>query len=434
MLLENLEILYIEDSHTQAMLLKETLEKNQLKVQLAKDGVEGLQQVRLKPPSLVISDIEMPRMNGYEFCKTIKTNTSLKHIPVILLTNLTDVMDVIKGIECGADSFLTKPCETNLLLTTIQNALKNKNVTSGVEKGKLEFYFDGSMHALEVDQIQITKLLLSTYSNAIQKNHELEDAYRKLNRIHEELEKYNETLQKLNEQKNHLLGMAAHDLRNPLSVISGFSGFLLNTPDIDTNQEKVHRMIEHIHNSSNFMLQLIDNLLDISKIESGTMSLTLTDVDLNELINKNMLLFETLAQKKNIHIQFDPDPSLTKIQCDAGRILQILQNIIFNAIKFSKPNAEIKIYITSLDNEITLCIEDSGIGMPEEMVKNLFQPFTKMRTLGTAGEKGSGLGLAIVSKIVKEHNGKIWVESERDKGTKFFVSLPIQQPVSISAV
>src|SRR5436189_23743 len=104
--LENLNVLYIEDSPTQAVMLKDTLEQNRMHVQLAKDGMEGLEQLRGSVPAIIISDIEMPRMNGYDFCKYVKTDAAYKDIPVILLTNLTDVLDVIKGIECGADSFL----------------------------------------------------------------------------------------------------------------------------------------------------------------------------------------------------------------------------------------------------------------------------------------------------------------------------------------
>lgn len=422
--LENLNVLYIEDSPTQAIMLKDTLEQNRMHVQLAKDGVEGLEQLNQSQPSVIISDIEMPRMNGYDFCKYVKTDDAYKDIPVILLTNLTDVLDVIKGIECGADSFLTKPCETSLLLTTLQNAVKNKSVQNQISKGKLEFFFDGKSHALEIDQVQITKLLLSIYSNAIQKNLELEQAYRKLNRIYEELEKNNKTLKALNEQKNQFLGMAAHDLRNPLTVISGFSNYLLNINKDNMDENKVHQMVAHIYSSSNFMLQLIDDLLDFSIIESGVLSLHSVETDLVELIKKNMVFFESLAQKKNIEVVFNDPSNFPKVKCDPNKILQVINNVVTNAIKFSHPQSMIKITLSHSDTEATISIEDHGIGMSPESVKNLFQPFSKMKTLGTEGEKGAGLGLAIAYKIVTEHKGKIWVQSEVNKGTTFFISLP----------
>lgn len=423
--LENRDILYVEDSLTQALLLKDVLEKNKFRVTLAKDGMEGLQQLQQSLPQIIISDIEMPRMNGYDFCKHVKSDAKLKDIPVMLLTNLTDVLDVIKGIECGADSFLTKPCETHLLLSTIQNALKNKEVESPATKGKLEFFFEGEMHALDIDQAQITKLLLSTYSTAIQKNLELEEAYRNLNKAHESLEKTNETLNQLNIQKNQFLGMAAHDLRNPLTVISGFSNYLLNTPSEEINPEKSREMIKHINRSSSFMLQLINDLLDFSVIESGTLTLNEEEIDINELIEENRIFFDSLASKKNIKILYNHPSNIPKIKCDPNKIIQVLNNIVTNAIKFSHPEGKLIINLSSSPSEVIISIEDSGIGMTAEMIQNLFQPFTKLKTQGTEGERGTGLGLAIVHKIIKEHQGKITLKSEVGKGTTFYISLPL---------
>lgn len=427
--LENLNVLYVEDSITQAIMLKEILEKNKLHVDLAKDGLDALRQLQEKLPNIIISDIEMPRMNGYSLCQHVKTDSRSKDIPVILLTNLTDILDVIKGIECGADSFLTKPCDSELLFTTIRNALKNRELENDLSKGKLEFFFDGKTHALEVDKVQITKLLLSTYSNAIQKNLELEEAYRKLNRVHEELEKHIEKLKELNEQKNQFLGMAAHDLRNPLTVISGFSSYLLNVPEDSLEKAKMDRMFQHIYDASNYMLQIIDSLLDFSVIESGKLSLNMTEIDLIDLVQKNVIFFESIAEKKNVKLDFKFDMPLPKVTCDANKVVQILNNIIMNAIKFSQPKGEVKVSLKSSDSGVIISIKDSGIGIAPEAIKNLFQPFTKMKTLGTAGEKGSGLGLAIVYKIVTEHGGRIWVESQLGKGTTFFIELPVKDNV-----
>lgn len=424
--LSNKNILYVEDSQTQALLLKEDLEKNQFQVRIAKDGLEGLQMLEENLPEIIISDIEMPRMNGYDFCKHVKTDSNKKNIPVVLLTNLTDVQDVIKGIECGADSFLTKPCDMNLLMSTIQNAIKNKGITSAVSKGRLEFFFDGKTQILDIDQAQITKLLLSTYTTAIQKNLELEEAYRNLNKIHQELEKSNEQLKTLNEQKNQFLGMAAHDLRNPLSVISGFSNYLLTITQEDLAKENAHQMIEHIYNSSNFMLSLIHDFLDYSVIESGTVSLNLAEINLIDLIQNNMIFFNSLASKKGIKIEFNHPLHMPAVFCDPNKILQVLNNIMTNAIKFSHPDGLLKITITPGEKEVTVSVEDAGIGMSQDMIRSLFQPFSKLKTVGTAGEKGTGLGLAIAYKIVKEHRGTINVKSEMGKGSTFFITIPYE--------
>lgn len=424
--LKNKLILIVEDSPTQALLLQETLEKKQFHVSIAKDGLEGLQKMKDAIPDLVISDIEMPRMNGYEFCKQVKKDPNYQAIPIILLTNLTDPLDVIRGMDCGADSFLTKPCEINLLFSTIQNTLKNMNLINKREKEKLTFFFGGQTHLLEVNQVQITELLLSTYSSAIQKNKELDEAYRKLNHIYDELETNHKKLKELNEQKNQLLGMAAHDLKNPLAVISGFSNFLLNMSKDSIDEEKSHQMIERINDSSTFMIGVIDDYLDYSTIESGTLTLHLTEVDLPELIQKDLLFFESLAQRKDIKLVFNYKKPIPKIRCDSNKISQVLNNLIINGIKFSQPKGTLEISLNPSDTEVTLCVKDSGIGISPEALTNLFQPFSKMKTKGTAGEKGSGLGLAIVNKIVLAHKGKISVESKLGSGTTFSVSIPYE--------
>lgn len=423
---KNADILIVEDSNTQALLLKNNLEKYQISTRIAKDGVEALEQLKISQPNLIISDIEMPRMNGYDFCRQVKADQSFKNIPIILLTNLTDALDVIKGMECGADSFLTKPCEINLLLSTIQNVTKNSKIQNNYKKEKLEFFFGGQTHKLDVNEVQITQLLLSTYSSAILKNMELEQAYQKLNKLYEELEKNNEKLKDLNLQKNQLLGMAAHDLKNPLAVVSGFSSFLLTLSNENIDFDKTHQMISRINDSSEFMLKVIDDMLDFSTIESGTLSLHLSEVDLPEMIKKDLLFFESLAQKKEVKITFNCTQTIPKVTCDQNKMAQVLNNLVSNAIKFSHPKEVVEVGLTASDKEVTISVKDSGIGMSPEAIEHLFQPFNKMKTKGTAGEKGFGLGLAIVHKIVSSHHGKIWAESVLGKGTTFFVSFPIK--------
>lgn len=422
--LEGLQILIVEDSQTQALMLKEMLEKEKMHVRHAPDGVDALQMMKQLRPQLVISDIEMPRMNGFDFCRYVKTSDSLKDIPVIMLTNLTDSMDVIKGIECGADSFLTKPCDTKFLLSSIENAVQNRQVVKkeGIT-GQLEFYFAGQKHQLQINPGQVMELLLSTYSNAIQKNLELEEHYRKLNVINEELEKKNEELKKLNIEKNQFLGMAAHDLRNPLYVISGYSDWMIDMlkPKLD---EESFKMLLSIKNSSAFMFQLINDLLNISAIENGTVSLTIAEADLAKVIQDNVDLQKNLAEKKQIQISFESNEH-PKVFCDVNKITEVLNNLIGNAIKFCKAGSgKVSVSLQSSNEGVTIKVQDNGVGIPLKAQEHLFKPFSKSSTTGTSGEKGTGLGLAIVHKIVEAHKGKIWFESEEGKGTTFFITLP----------
>lgn len=421
-ILDQLEILIVEDSPTQALVLKQSLEGQNCLVRVAEDGQAGLEQIRSNKPHVVVSDIMMPRMDGFELCRQLKTDPQLREIPVILLTGLQDPMDVIKGIACGADSFLTKPCDINFLMSTMRGVLENKQANQGrVEGQSMAFFFNGKHHVLRIDQMQITNLLLSTYLNAIQKNSELEQSLGKLNQAYDEIKKKNSELNALNEQKNQFLGMAAHDLRNPLGVIIGYSGMLKSKLQ-GSIDEKSDKMLDKISHSSTFMLRLINDLLDVSVIESGKVTLHLAHVNLVDLIHDNITLLNNLAEKKQIKLVFVNKISSAKLYCDANKISQVLTNLVSNAIKFSNPGGEVQIGVEITENEVTISVKDSGMGISPEAQKTLFQPFTKGKE-GTAGEKSTGLGLAIVHKIVTEHHGKIWVESEMGKGATFFVSL-----------
>lgn len=421
-------ILIVEDSPTQALLLKESFEEHKLEVMVAKDGIEALQAMQKRMPTVVISDIDMPRMNGYEFCQRVKQDNKFKDIPVILLTNLTDTMDAIKGIECGADSFLTKPCEIDTLLTTMRDVLNNRQAYKELTSDqKIEFFFRGKKHELYVDQVQVTDLLLSTYATAIQKNMELGKAFRKLNLIHEELERKNVQLEQLNKEKNQFLGMAAHDLRNPLAIIQGYSQMLLEKLS-QTQDGKTILMLESIKRSSSYMLALINDLLDVSVIESGTVNLHLSSFNLVSFVDEILALVNKQATDKKISIEKREDCAEVEVWADRQKIEQVLINLLTNAIKFSNPETIVQVELSSTDNDVLIAIKDQGVGIPEEEKGKLFQPFTKTSAKATAGESSTGLGLAIAKKIVEAHHGSIWADSQVGVGSTFFVSLPKWQP------
>lgn len=421
----DLEILLVEDSPTQLELLSKCLIDHGVTVYTARDGQEAMTFLSSKIPKIIISDIEMPKMNGYELCQSIKQNEKTKGIPVILLTNLSDPMDVIQGIECGADNFLTKPYHEELLLSSIQNALQNQERHDPDNNQELEVYFNGKTHRIKANHFQITDLLLSTYSSAIQKNKELEQTNKKLSILHLELQKKNVELTKHINDKNMFLGMAAHDLRNPLNAIQGYSEVLLTnfTKDFD---EKISRIIMTISKSSRFMLQLVNDLLDLSVIDLGKMNLKLNEEDILALIKNNCLINDSIAEKKGIRVIFKHDNDIPKIVCDSYKIEQVLNNIISNAIKFSHSGSEINVFLKKIgNNTILISITDKGVGISKERLEKLFDSLLKSGGKGTAGEPSHGLGLAIVKRIVESHKGKIWAESQSGKGSTFFVELPI---------
>ncbi len=413
----DVEVLIVEDSATQALALKTSLESQNMKVRVAKDGLEAIDELHRALPQVIVSDIAMPRMNGFELCRQVNLDPNTKDIPVILLTNLADPMDVIRGIASGADSFLTKPCDTNFLVSTIQDVIQNKQTRQDKNHGQpLAFFFNGQHHVLQINQVQITNLLLSTYLNAVQKNNELEESVHKLNLALEEIKKKNDQLETLGQQKNQFLGMAAHDLRDPLGIIIGYSN-MLKTRLEKSSDENTLKMLDKINKSSAFMLHLINGLLNVAAVESGTVALHISDVDLSELVKENLIFLNNLAEKKSIILKYAGKDSIPKIRCDATKVSQVLNNVVANAIKMSKYGGTIEVSVTNTDKEATISVKDFGVTLAPETVKQNFAP----PTMSTASPD---LGLAIAFKIVSEHKGKLWVTSEAGEGTIYFVSLP----------
>ncbi len=418
-------ILIVEDSPTQTKLLRFILEENGFSVDSATNGIQALECVRRTKPHLVITDIVMPEMDGFALCKALKSDPDFKPIPVMLLTSLSDPQDVIKGLQAGADNFLTKPYEDTFLVLCIQNIFANqelrKNCRSDLE---IEIVFAGQKYFINSDRMQIIDLLLSTYENAVQKNNELRKAHNDLIEIHRQLEQKNIELEKLNQEKTHFLSVAAHDLRNPLTTIYTAADLITEELKNNTSPETI-KFLEMIKQSSKFMHDLLEELLDVSVIDSGKLSIHLEPVDLIELIRNNVALNRVIAGRKHITVEFHATNGLPLLHLDRKKIEQVLNNLISNAIKYSYPQSQVEINAKCEDGNLVISIRDDGQGIPPSEMNKLFKPFSTTSVKTTSGESSTGLGLVIVRKIVEAHNGHVWAESQVKKGTTFYVSLPI---------
>lgn len=243
-----------------------------------------------------------------------------------------------------------------------------------------------------------------------------------------ELARRSARLEQLGREKNELLGMAAHDLRNPLAVGLGLAEHLLR--DACGSLAPQHReMLEHIRASSEHMLVLVDELLDIARIESGTLTLAVQPTDLAALVERTVRLCRELARPKEITIDLELDeasaPGLRRVEVDGQKLAQALTNLITNAVKFSHPGGVVVVRLGGRREGLALEVEDRGIGIPEEQLPHLFTPFRSGRQ-GTGGEKTTGLGLAIVRRIVRGHGGEVAVRSRVDAGTTFTITLPLR--------
>ncbi|HOT93304.1 MAG TPA: HAMP domain-containing sensor histidine kinase [Anaerolineae bacterium] len=239
-----------------------------------------------------------------------------------------------------------------------------------------------------------------------------------------ELAQKNAELARLNELKNQFLGMAAHDLRNPLQVIMAFSDILIEDA-VDVLSAQQLEYLEHIKATSTFMSQLINDFLSVAVIESGHFHLELGVVDLPTLVEQALTLVSLKARRKGIEINVAQDPTLPNLVIDGEKIKQVLMNLLANAIEHSYPGSTVVLRTRRLDDQVLIEVEDHGVGIAPEDIGRLFNPFEKKQSRKTGGEKSTGLGLAISKQVVAGHGGKIWVKSEVEQGATFYVSLPI---------
>lgn len=245
-----------------------------------------------------------------------------------------------------------------------------------------------------------------------------------IKKAEEEIRKKNTQLAELNETKNKFLGIASHDLRNPLYTIRSFSQIIQDGMVGEVNPEQ-KEMLGKIYHASTFMKALLENLLDISKIESGKIELKKQTLDLNLTVRQQVELNQLLAKKKNItlHVSLSDLPLLS---FDEGAIIQVIGNFIGNAIKFSPPNTAIFIATETTENSIRFSVRDEGPGLSEDDQALLFKEFQTLSAKPTGGEKSTGLGLAIVKKLINLHKGEVGVETKLGRGSTFFFSLPTE--------
>jgi signal transduction histidine kinase len=244
-----------------------------------------------------------------------------------------------------------------------------------------------------------------------------------LRRTQEKLAQGNLELRLLNAQKNQFLGMAAHDLRNPLQVIDGYGKLLLNgmVGAVTPAQEKA---LEAVTRNCAFMLGLVNDLLSISRIESAEIQLDRADLDLAALLRANVELNRLLADAKDIEIRLSLDAHLPHIRGDAFKIEQVLNNLISNAVKFSHRGSKVDVAARRNGLGAAISVKDQGQGIPLEEQHKLFRPFETTSVRGTAGEPSTGLGLSIAKRIVEAHGGALGVESAPGVGSTFEFTLP----------
>jgi signal transduction histidine kinase/DNA-binding response OmpR family regulator len=584
-------ILVLEDSPTQAQELAHVLDQHGYRFEVARNGQAGLDLLRSRKPVLIISDVIMPRMDGFEFCRRVKADPELNRIPVILLTSLSDKSDILRGLECGADNFVTKPYEEAYLLDRIRYFLVNRGLREHEAPSRgVEVEIAGQRHLITSERRQILDLLLSIYDQAVQINHKLklreqeleasnarlsalhavgstasqslnlsqilndaldklievvgldivavllvEDgrlvlkAYRNvpdevagsmcrgddeenwlslIGQVHEPVvvssahvssgaiaanlcasvgrrlncasfmclplrskgvvqglllsgtsydQKFSrsdiELMQGVSNQlavaienarlfeaeresrkqaeaanraKDEFLAMVSHELRTPLSALLGWTRLLGGGK---LNAQETANAIVAVERSARAQVQLVNDLLDVSRIVTGKLSLSVSPIDLSSVVSGAVEDLRATAASKGVDLEAAIDQSSVKFEGDPGRLRQVVANLISNAIKFTPEGGKIQVSLKWVsDPSATFAriqVTDSGAGISPEFLPHVFDRFRQADQSTTRQHGGLGLGLAIARHLVDLHGGTIQAASDGiGKGASFTIRLP----------
>ena len=425
-------ILIAEDSPTQAEHLRYLLHENGYRVTVARNGMEAVAAARQHTPSLIISDIVMPEMDGYTLCRGIKSEPALKNVPVILLTSLASPVDIIRGLECGADNFIPKPYDEDYLLSHIQNTLINFEMRkSNRTQMGVEIVFANEKYFITAERQQILDLLLSTYETAVHKNLKLSESQKELKKLNEqldqkivELEAQNRRVKDVNRVKSEFLANMSHELRTPLNAITGFAQ-LMHDGKVGAVSAQHQEYLGDILGSARHLLQLINDILDLAKVEAGKMEFKPEPVSLTRLIGEVRQVLQTLSASKRLTIEIEVSAGVEKLVIDPAKLKQVLYNYLSNAIKFTPEGGHITVRAIAEDaDQFRLEVEDTGIGIPFEDIRRLFVEFQQLEGGTTKKHQGTGLGLALTKRIVEAQGGRVGVDSAPGKGSVFHAVLP----------
>jgi signal transduction histidine kinase len=300
-----------------------------------------------------------------------------------------------------------------------------ENVKERLEE--LRAYFGQEADDSAVEELkQQNRDFVRILSELEEKREELEELNRQLNQSNKELNEANAKLRELSELKEEFLALTTHDLRSPLTVISGVISFFTSGRLGELSPEQKN-MVSMMERNTQSLIELVNDLLDASKLESGTMRLDIASIELRALFDELHEAMEPLAREKEISLKEKLAPALPPVEADRTKLRRILVNLLSNALKFTPKRGEVEVRAGLEGDRVRIVVADTGVGIAPEDVKRLFDKYEQARSRATRGEKGTGLGLYITRQLVELHGGEIEVRSELGRGSTFSFTLPIAQ-------
>lgn len=358
-------ILIVDDNPTNLGVLADYLEDFDFEVIMAVDGEDGLETAIQTLPDIILLDVMMPKMDGFEACKCLKANKTTRHIPIIFMTALTSEADKVQAFKAGGVDYITKPIYQEEVLARINTHL----------------HIQRQAKALKTEV----------------------------------------------QNKDKLLSIIAHDLKGPFTPLLTFLEHLTEQAD-QLNRKEIKQLSTNSYQSAKSIYNLLENLLEWTRLQRKNINYVPFKLELNQMVQQNMTILKANAHHKNIKLQ-NKIPAPLHVHADEYMLNTIIRNLIANAIKFTPINGKITALASPhpLNNElIEIAIVDTGIGISADNIKKLFSIETHYTTYGTNQEKGTGLGLMMCKEMVEINGGQIWIESKVGTGTTVKFTLPLE--------
>lgn len=372
-------ILIVDDTPDNLRVLSATLGDRDYDVQCAINGKLALMAVANQPPDLVLLDIKMPEMDGYQVCEALKSQQKTAEIPVIFLSALDDVIDKVKAFAVGGVDYITKPFQVEEVLARVE-------------------------HQLTIRRLQ-----------------------KQLQNQNFRLQQLNEDLKRSNQELEQFAYIVSHDLQQPLQTITGFAELMLTLKSQINLEEEAEEYVLPILDEGMRLQQLIKNLLHYSRV--GTKQAAFEAIDCNIILEETLSNLSLAIQESGAIITSEKLPMVFGDRLQLG---QLFQNLIANAVKYHRPGIppQITVSVMPKNQNWQFGIHDNGIGIPADKTQRIFQIFQRLHT--QQEYPGNGIGLAICRKIIDRHRGDIWVESDLGVATSFYFTLPIYESQSPS--
>lgn len=363
------KILVVDDVVSNVILLKALLTKEQYQIGTATNGEQALSMLSKETPDLVLLDVMMPGMNGFEVAQRMRNDPLYSEIPIIFLTALNASSDIVQGFKMGANDFISKPFNKEELI------------------------------------IRITHQISLVAAKRI-------------------ITKQTEELRNTINGRDKLYSVIAHDLRSPMGSIK----MVLNMLSVSLSKEQIGEDLYDFLNVANQTAEntfsLLDNLLKWTKSQIGRLNVVYQDCDISEMLADIIDIFHLIAQVKNVKLVFTNPDNHIPVRADIDMIKTVMRNLLSNAVKYSKEGGIVEITSEDAGDFVNVHVKDAGLGIKKEDQGRLLDVSSHFTTFGTANEEGSGLGLLLVKDFVEKNGGKLWFESEEEKGSVFSFSVP----------